>query len=519
MLEALKREEEEAERRRKEEPALALLAMKSRSEDQATSLEAKMEDTVVLKEDETKISRRIEEGLRRWEEEGLRKREEEVHRRHAAGNGAIPKRDEDVRENGKRKEPPRKISGGSMIGQQRCEEERLLRREMEEVSRRRKDGIVQRDEVIIVEGGQRRKISSGQELPVPAPRKRDDRSHSESHSHSHSHSHSKKTKSHSSSHSHPHSKSQSLSSTLPRQECLPSSTASPRRDSKRSMSPKRDHHQSSCSPHIDAKRSTSSCEERKRSKSPRKDAKRSVSPKKEPRQSKSEDRRSVIMCHHTDRPISPRESTACYRDEKILSPRVSAILPRSLGEEAMMGPMSPRHVQEPAFSSVTTSTNTPRREPQPRTISLGTSMGSSIEAGSTTGGHFTDTQPRTTSMGTSMGSSMETTTGEQEPALTTPKFFKGAPVVAVRGGAVQPVKVEENIRHQSQADSQLHSEPSPGVLTHSSRDSIDPIRNKDVASHHQQRELKPEIEIRSPALSCPVPRPPTSITSSAAYAG
>ena len=405
-----------------------------------------------------------------------------------------------------------------MIGQQqRCEEERLLRREMEEVSRRRKDGIVQRDEVIIVEGGQRRKISSGQELPVPAPRKRDDRSHSESHSHSHSHSHSKKTKSHSSSHSHPHSKSQSLSSTLPRQECLPSSTASPRRDSKRSMSPKRDHHQSSCSPHIDAKRSTSSCEERKRSKSPRKDAKRSVSPKKEPRQSKSEDRRSVIMCHHTDRPISPRESTACYRDEKILSPRVSAILPRSLGEEAMMGPMSPRHVQEPAFSSVTT--NTPRREPQPRTISLGTSMGSSIEAGSTTGGHFTDSQPRTTSMGTSMGSSMETTTGEQEPALTTPKFFKGAPVVAVRGGAVQPVKVEENIRHQSQADSQLHSEPSPGVLTHPSRDSIDPIRNKDVASHHQQRELKPEIEIRSPALSCPVPRPPTSITSSAAYAG
>jgi len=50
------------------------------------------------------------------------------------------------------------------------------------------------------------------------------------------------------------------------------------------------------------------------------------------------------------------------------------------------------------------------------------------------------------------------------------------------------------------------------------KDSIDPIRNKDVTSHHQQRELKPEIEIRSPALSCPVPRPPTSITSSAAYA-
>merc|ERR550517_2122038 len=177
-----------------------------------------MEETIVMKEDGVKISRRIEEGLRRWEEEGVRKCEEEIHRRR--GNGMVPRKEDDagqqLRDNGKRRETPRKSSDSNKVSQ-RSEEERLLR-QIEGVSRIRKDGIVQREEVIIVEGGHRRKMSSGQEVPVPAPRKRDDRSHSESHSYSHSHS--KKAKSHS--HAHSHSKSQSQPSTTPQRDGISS---------------------------------------------------------------------------------------------------------------------------------------------------------------------------------------------------------------------------------------------------------------------------------------------------------
>ena len=175
----------------------------------------------------------------------------------------------------------------------------------------------------------------------------------------------------------------------------------------------------------------------------------------------------MVMCHHNDRPISPRGSVACYREERVISPRVSAIRPHSPGEEAL-GPMSPRHVQEPAFSCVNesiSSATTPRREPQPRTTSLGTSMGSSIEA-STGGGHFTDTQPRTTSMGTSMGSSMETSTGEQEM----PQFFKGATTWGQKSEEImQP-------HHRTHAES-----------------------HQDVGSHPHQREADPR-ELRSEVL-------------------
>merc|ERR550517_275010 len=131
-----------------------------------------MEDTIVMKEDGVKISRRIEEGLRRWEEEGVRKCEEEVHRRR--GNGTVPRKEDEAcqqqRDNGKRRETPRKNSESNKMSQ-RSEEERLLR-QIEGVSRIRKDGTVHREDVIIVEGGHRRKISSGQEIPVPAPRNR-----------------------------------------------------------------------------------------------------------------------------------------------------------------------------------------------------------------------------------------------------------------------------------------------------------------------------------------------------------
>merc|ERR550517_818601 len=520
-----------------------------------------MEDTIVMKEDGVKISRRIEEGLRRWEEEGVRKCEEEIHRRR--GNGTVPRKEDEacqqLRDNGKRRETPRKSSDSSKITQ-RSEEERLLR-QIEDVSRRRKDGIVQREEVIIVEGGHRRKMSSGQEVPVPAPRKRDDRSHSESHSYSHSHS--KKAKSHS--HAHSHSKSQSQSSTTSRRDGISSSAVSPRKEAKRSISPRRDGKRSispkkesahqSVSPRKDAKRSISPCREGKRSISPRREAKRSISPKKEARQSTSpttanrkderpatSSRGGFVMCHHNDQPISPRGSAACYRDERAISPRVSAIRPHSPGEEAL-GPMSPRHMQEPAFSCTNElfSSTTPRREPQPRTASLGTSMGSSIET-STTGAHFTDTQPRTTSMGTSMGSSMETSTGEQE---TTPQFFKGAPAMALRGETVPPrdsttwgLQSDEILQpfHRAQVESHTHMEFRQDVVSQPQRDAADPrelraevlqpispaLRSRDFVSHSQRdpRDLRPELvrpispALRSPALSCPVPRPPTTITSS-----
>ena len=492
-----------------------------------------MEDTVVMKEDGGKISRRIEDGLRRWEEEGLRKREEDDdhHRRH--GNGAVPRREDEVcqqqRDHAKRRETPRKSSQGNKMSQ-RSEEERLLR-QIEDVSRRRKDGTVQRDEVIIVEGGHRRKTSSGLEVPVPAPRKRDDRSHSESHSHSHSHS--KKAKSH----SHSHSKSQSHSSTIPRRDGSGSSAISPgkevkrstspsRRDHKRSISPKKEPYQS-VSPRKDAKRSISPSRERKRSTSPQRGAQRSISPKKEARQTispttsnrqderQASSSRGLVMCHHNDRPISPRGSVAYYKDERVLSRRVSAIRPHSPGEEAL-GPMSPRHVQEPAFLSSNDPfcSSTPRRDPQPRTASMGTSMGSSIET-STTGAHFTDTQPRTTSMGTSMGSSMETSAGEQEIGTTTPQFFKGAPALARRDQI-----------HRSQVDPHTHLESDQDLVSQPQRDGDPQVPiSPPHRSHQQQRELRPELvrpispALRSPALSCPVPRPPTSITSSMISAG
>lgn len=491
-----------------------------------------MEETIVMKEEGSKISRRIEEGLRRWEEEGVRKCEEEIHRRR--GNGTVPRREDEtgqqLRENGKRRETPRKSSDSNKVSQ-RSEEERLLR-QIEDVSRKRKDGTVQREEVIIVEGGHRRKMSSGQEVPVPAPRKRDDRSHSESHSHSHSHS--KKAKSHS------HSKSQSQSSSTPRRDGISSSAASPRKDGKRSISPKKEAAHQSVSPRKEAKRSKSPCREGKRSISPRREAKRSISPKKEARQSSSattanrKDERAatssqgLVMCHHNDRPVSPQGSVACYREERVMSPRVSTIRPHSPGEEAL-GPMSPRHVQEPAFSCTNEffSSATARREPQPRTASLGTSMGSSIET-STTGAHFTDTQPRTTSMGTSMGSSMETSTGEQETG-STPQFVRGTPAMALRGETVKP---RDSTTHGLQSDEMTQPEHLAQVYhhTHSSQDVVSSqsqpispaLRSRDLASHSQQdrRDLRPELvrpispALRSPALSCPVPRPPTTLTSS-----
>ena len=221
------------------------------------------------------------------------------------------------------------------------------------------------------------------------------------------------------------------------------------------------------------------------------------------------------MCHHNDRPISPRGSAACYKeDNRVISPRVSAIRPRSPGEEAL-GPMSPRHVQEPAFSCVNesfSSAATPRREPQPRTTSLGTSMGSSIET-STAGAQFTDTQPRTASMGTSMGSSMETSTGEQE----TPQFFKGAPLMALRGEAVHPRETTwDEPHHRTQVESHQDLVSHPHQRDADPRDlPISPaLRSRDLARDPRDlvRPISPAL--RSPALSCPVPRPPTTITSS-----
>ena len=231
------------------------------------------------------------------------------------------------------------------------------------------------------------------------------------------------------------------------------------------------------------------------------------------------------MCHHNDRPVSPRGSAACYREERVISPRVSAIRPHSPGEEAL-GPMSPRHVQEPAFSCVNesfSSAATPRREPQPRTTSLGTSMGSSIET-STAGAHFTDTQPRTTSMGTSMGSSMETSTGEQE----TPQFFKGAPDMTLIGEAVHArdtttwdLKSDQIMQPHHADPRELRSEVlqpiSPALR---SRDIVRDPRDLSRDLVRDPRDLRPELvrpispALRSPALSCPVPRPPTTITSS-----
>ena len=235
------------------------------------------------------------------------------------------------------------------------------------------------------------------------------------------------------------------------------------------------------------------------------------------------------MCHHNDRPISPRGSVACYREERVMSPRVSAIRPHSPGEEAL-GPMSPRHVQEPAFSCTNElfSSNTPRREPQPRTASLGTSMGSSIET-STTGAHFTDTQPRTTSMGTSMGSSMETSTGEQETG-STPQFFKGTPAMALRGETVPPrdsttwgLQSDEMMQpyHRAQVDHHTYSESHQDVVGQPQPNSP-ALCSRNLVSHPQRdpRDLRPELvrpispALRSPALSCPVPRPPTTVTSS-----
>ena len=223
------------------------------------------------------------------------------------------------------------------------------------------------------------------------------------------------------------------------------------------------------------------------------------------------------MCHHNDRPISPRGSAACYKeDNRVISPRVSAIRPHSPGEEAL-GPMSPRHVQEPAFSCVNesfSSAATPRREPQPRTTSLGTSMGSSIET-STAGAQFTDTQPRTASMGTSMGSSMETSTGEQE----TPQFFTGAPLMALRGDTTTWALKSDDImqpHHRTQAESHQDVVSRPHQRDADPRDlPISPaLRSRDLARDPRDlvRPISPAL--RSPALSCPVPRPPTTITSS-----
>ena len=142
-------------------------------------------------------------------------------------------------------------------------------------------------------------------------------------------------------------------------------------------------------------------------------------------------------------------------------------------------------------------------------------------------------------MGTSMGSSMETSTGEQETG-SVPQFFKSAPVVALRGETVQPrdtaaqgLRSEDLIQphHQTHVESHTHLESHQDVVSQPQRD-VDPrdlrsevlqpispaLRSRDLV--RDRRDVRPELvrptspTLRSPALSCPVPRPPTTVTSS-----